>query len=174
MSLQAFESTLKSWEDKQKGEVYRAPSRPRLSSQQSMEYLMEEEAVQMQQLVRATETLISRCQTRQTLKVTSLQSLPWKSLLVTGSCFPAGHQRVAYACGRCLHGRCCLCSPPWVTRRPWGASVGPVLFQSSLLHEVLEELGEQEEGVLHSSWQKDVHIKPLCSTLFILDKCFHS
>ncbi|KAG8144734.1 hypothetical protein E2320_013182 [Naja naja] len=56
----AFESTLKSWEDKQKGEAYRAPSRPRLSSQQSMEYLMEEEAAQMQQLVRATETLISR------------------------------------------------------------------------------------------------------------------
>ncbi|XP_026540119.1 diacylglycerol kinase delta-like [Notechis scutatus] len=56
----AFESTLKSWEDKQKGEAYRAPSRPRLSSQQSMEYLVEEEAAQMQQLVRATETLISR------------------------------------------------------------------------------------------------------------------
>ncbi|XP_032084014.1 diacylglycerol kinase kappa isoform X2 [Thamnophis elegans] len=56
----AFESTLKSWEDKQKGEAYRAPSRLRLSSQQSMEYLMEEEATQMQQLVRATETLISR------------------------------------------------------------------------------------------------------------------
>ncbi|XP_058052913.1 diacylglycerol kinase kappa [Ahaetulla prasina] len=56
----AFESTLKSWEDKQKGEAYRAPSRLRLSSQQSMEYLMEEEAAQMQQLVRATETLISR------------------------------------------------------------------------------------------------------------------
>lgn len=98
MSLQAFESTLKSWEDKQKGEVYRAPSRPRLSSQQSMEYLMEEEAAQMQQLVRATETLISRCQTRQTL-----QSLPWKPSLVMGSCFPAGQKRVACACGRCLH-----------------------------------------------------------------------
>ncbi|XP_009876702.1 PREDICTED: diacylglycerol kinase delta-like, partial [Apaloderma vittatum] len=34
---QAFESTLKSWEDKQKGESYRAAPRPRLSSQQSME-----------------------------------------------------------------------------------------------------------------------------------------
>ncbi|KAM6427486.1 diacylglycerol kinase kappa [Liasis olivaceus] len=56
----AFESTLKSWEDKQKGESYRAPSRPRLSSQQSMEYLVEEEGAQMQQLVQATETLISR------------------------------------------------------------------------------------------------------------------
>lgn len=43
--------------------------------------------------------------------------------------------------------------------------MGQVLFQSSLLHEVLEELGEQEEGVLHSSWQKDVHIKPLCPPL---------
>uniref|UniRef100_A0A8C6XUB9 Diacylglycerol kinase n=1 Tax=Naja naja TaxID=35670 RepID=A0A8C6XUB9_NAJNA len=70
----AFESTLKSWEDKQKGEAYRAPSRPRLSSQQSMEYLMEEEAAQMQQLVRATETLISRCQPRQTLKAAHLES----------------------------------------------------------------------------------------------------
>lgn len=90
VSLQAFESTLKSWEDKQKGEVYRAPSRQRLSSQQSMEYLTEEEAAQMQQLVRATETLISRCQTRQTLKVTPLQSLPWKPSLALGSCFPAG------------------------------------------------------------------------------------
>uniref|UniRef100_A0A8D2PSJ6 Diacylglycerol kinase n=1 Tax=Zosterops lateralis melanops TaxID=1220523 RepID=A0A8D2PSJ6_ZOSLA len=39
----AFESTLKSWEDKQKGESYRAATRPRLSSQQSMEYLTEEE-----------------------------------------------------------------------------------------------------------------------------------
>ncbi|XP_010144030.1 PREDICTED: diacylglycerol kinase eta-like, partial [Buceros rhinoceros silvestris] len=38
---QAFESTLKSWEDKQKGESYRAAARPRLSSQQSMEYLTE-------------------------------------------------------------------------------------------------------------------------------------
>ncbi|XP_063169562.1 diacylglycerol kinase kappa [Candoia aspera] len=56
----AFENTLKSWEDKQKGEGYRAPSRPRLSSQQSMEYLTEEEGAQMQQLVQATETLTSR------------------------------------------------------------------------------------------------------------------
>ncbi|XP_053129577.1 diacylglycerol kinase delta-like isoform X2 [Hemicordylus capensis] len=56
----AFESTLKSWEDKQKGESYRATSRPRLSSQQSMEYLTDEEYGQMQQLAQATETLISR------------------------------------------------------------------------------------------------------------------
>uniref|UniRef100_A0A8U8CI49 Diacylglycerol kinase n=1 Tax=Geospiza parvula TaxID=87175 RepID=A0A8U8CI49_GEOPR len=41
----AFESTLKSWEDKQKGESYRAATRPRLSSQQSMEYLTEEESM---------------------------------------------------------------------------------------------------------------------------------
>lgn len=60
LSLQAFESTLKSWEDKQKGEGYRSTSRPRLSSQQSMEYLTEEELAQMQQLAQATETLISR------------------------------------------------------------------------------------------------------------------
>ncbi|KAJ6653547.1 hypothetical protein lerEdw1_009127 [Lerista edwardsae] len=56
----AFESTLKSWEDKQKGEGYRAAPRPRLSSQQSMEYLTDEEAGQLQQLAQATETLISR------------------------------------------------------------------------------------------------------------------
>lgn len=92
VSPQAFESTLKSWEDKQKGEAYRAPSRLRLSSQQSMEYLTEEEAAQMQQLVRATETLISRCQPRQTLKVAPLQRLPRG----------AAPQLVVCACGRCL------------------------------------------------------------------------
>uniref|UniRef100_A0ABM5EWG3 Diacylglycerol kinase n=1 Tax=Pogona vitticeps TaxID=103695 RepID=A0ABM5EWG3_9SAUR len=56
----AFESTLKSWEDKRKGEGYRAASRPRLSSQQSMEYLTEEESSQLQRLAQATETLIDR------------------------------------------------------------------------------------------------------------------
>lgn len=57
---QAFESTLKSWEDKQKGESYRAAARPRLSSQQSMEYLTEEESSLLQQLSRAAESLIAR------------------------------------------------------------------------------------------------------------------
>ncbi|XP_066496267.1 diacylglycerol kinase delta-like [Tiliqua scincoides] len=56
----AFESTLKSWEDKQKGEGYRTASRPRLSSQQSMEYMTDEEYSQVQQLAQVTETLISR------------------------------------------------------------------------------------------------------------------
>ncbi|NXF36550.1 DGKD kinase, partial [Nyctibius bracteatus] len=56
----AFESTLKSWEDKQKGESYRAGARPRLSSQQSMEYLTEEESSLLQQAARAAETLIAR------------------------------------------------------------------------------------------------------------------
>uniref|UniRef100_A0A8C0G9T6 Diacylglycerol kinase n=1 Tax=Chelonoidis abingdonii TaxID=106734 RepID=A0A8C0G9T6_CHEAB len=56
----AFESTLKSWEDKQKGEGYRAPVRPRLNSQQSMEYLTDEEYGQMQQMAQAAETLITR------------------------------------------------------------------------------------------------------------------
>lgn len=60
VSLQAFESTLKSWEDKQKGEGYRGSPRPRLSSQQSMEYLTEEEFVQLQRLAQATDTLIDR------------------------------------------------------------------------------------------------------------------
>ncbi|NWT73617.1 DGKD kinase, partial [Prunella himalayana] len=56
----AFESTLKSWEDKQKGESYRAATRPRLSSQQSMEYLTEEESNLLQQVSRVAETLIAR------------------------------------------------------------------------------------------------------------------
>ncbi|NXE15244.1 DGKD kinase, partial [Lophotis ruficrista] len=56
----AFESTLKSWEDKQKGEGYRAAVRPRLSSQQSMEYLTEEESSLLQQVSRVAETLIAR------------------------------------------------------------------------------------------------------------------
>ncbi|NXG20433.1 DGKD kinase, partial [Grallaria varia] len=56
----AFESTLKSWEDKQKGESYRAATRPRLSSQQSMEYLTEEESSLLQQVARVAETLIAR------------------------------------------------------------------------------------------------------------------
>ncbi|NXL26880.1 DGKD kinase, partial [Glaucidium brasilianum] len=56
----AFESTLKSWEDKQKGESYRAAARPRLSSQQSMEYLTEEESSLLQQASRVAETLITR------------------------------------------------------------------------------------------------------------------
>ncbi|CAF91126.1 unnamed protein product [Tetraodon nigroviridis] len=55
----AFESTLKSWEDKRKGESYRA-SRPRLNSQQSMEYLTEEECAQAQQLGLVADTLINR------------------------------------------------------------------------------------------------------------------
>lgn len=57
---QAFESTLKSWEDKQKGESYRTAARPRLSSQQSMEYLTEEESSLLQQVSRVAETLIAR------------------------------------------------------------------------------------------------------------------
>uniref|UniRef100_A0A8C5DJ55 Diacylglycerol kinase n=1 Tax=Gouania willdenowi TaxID=441366 RepID=A0A8C5DJ55_GOUWI len=46
----AFESTLKSWEDKRKFDSDR-DTRPRLNSQQSMEYLTEEECAQVQQLV---------------------------------------------------------------------------------------------------------------------------
>eukprot|EP00066_Takifugu_rubripes_P029356 XP_011618622.1 PREDICTED: diacylglycerol kinase delta-like [Takifugu rubripes] len=55
----AFESTLKSWEDKRKIESYRA-SRPRLNSQQSMEYLTEEECAQVQQLGIVADALISK------------------------------------------------------------------------------------------------------------------
>uniref|UniRef100_A0A3B4BJH1 Diacylglycerol kinase n=1 Tax=Periophthalmus magnuspinnatus TaxID=409849 RepID=A0A3B4BJH1_9GOBI len=55
----AFESTLKSWEDKMKVDPYRA-IRPRLNSQQSMEYLTEEECAQVQQLGLVAETLINK------------------------------------------------------------------------------------------------------------------
>ncbi|XP_028831562.1 diacylglycerol kinase delta isoform X2 [Denticeps clupeoides] len=54
-----FENTLKSWEDKRKGDNYRS-TRPRLNSQQSMEYLTEEECAQVQQLGLVADTLINR------------------------------------------------------------------------------------------------------------------
>ncbi|KAI1902595.1 hypothetical protein AGOR_G00017550 [Albula goreensis] len=54
-----FENTLKSWEDKRKCDSYRA-SRPRLNSQQSMEYLTEEEGAQVQRLGHAANVLIAR------------------------------------------------------------------------------------------------------------------
>ncbi|XP_041925675.1 diacylglycerol kinase delta isoform X3 [Alosa sapidissima] len=54
-----FESTLKSWEDKKKGDSY-GSARPRLNSQQSMEYLSEEECAQVQQLGIVADTLINR------------------------------------------------------------------------------------------------------------------
>ncbi|XP_066536492.1 diacylglycerol kinase delta isoform X2 [Hoplias malabaricus] len=55
----AFESTLKSWEDKRKYDSCRS-SRPRLNSQQSMEYLTEEECAQVQQLGLVADSLINR------------------------------------------------------------------------------------------------------------------
>ncbi|KAK1163239.1 diacylglycerol kinase eta-like isoform X1 [Acipenser oxyrinchus oxyrinchus] len=55
----AFESTLKSWEDKRKCDNYRG-SRPRLNSQQSMEYLTDEEYSQLQQFGQAGDTLINK------------------------------------------------------------------------------------------------------------------
>ncbi|XP_078268774.1 diacylglycerol kinase eta [Rhinoraja longicauda] len=56
----AFESTLKSWEVKCKGDSLRQLARPRLNSQQSMEFLTEEEVTDMQQFAQTTETLINR------------------------------------------------------------------------------------------------------------------
>ncbi|XP_069067981.1 diacylglycerol kinase kappa isoform X8 [Pleurodeles waltl] len=56
----AFENTLKSWEDKRKGESYNSNHRPRLNSQQSMEYVTEEEYNQLHQFAQAADTLISR------------------------------------------------------------------------------------------------------------------
>ncbi|KAJ3585432.1 hypothetical protein NHX12_014151 [Muraenolepis orangiensis] len=55
----AFESTLKSWEDKRKIDSYRS-ARPRLNSQQSMEYLTEEECAQVHQLGIVADTLITK------------------------------------------------------------------------------------------------------------------
>ncbi|XP_026208148.1 diacylglycerol kinase eta isoform X2 [Anabas testudineus] len=55
----AFESTLKSWEDKRKIDSYRT-TRPRLNSQQSMEYLTEEECTQVQQLGIVADMLINK------------------------------------------------------------------------------------------------------------------
>jgi cell division protein FtsX len=57
--FQNFERTLTSWEDKRKIDTYRS-SRPRLNSQQSMEYLTEEECAQVQQLGMVADTLITR------------------------------------------------------------------------------------------------------------------
>ncbi|XP_077399766.1 diacylglycerol kinase eta isoform X1 [Vanacampus margaritifer] len=65
----AFESTLKSWEDKLKIDSDRA-SRPRLNSQQSMEYLTEEECAQVQQLGIVADTLIIKI--RETAKTHKL------------------------------------------------------------------------------------------------------
>lgn len=62
-SNQAFESTLKSWEDKRKIDTYHA-ARPRLNSQQSMEYLTEEECAQVQQLGTVADSLINKYETR--------------------------------------------------------------------------------------------------------------
>uniref|UniRef100_A0A8K9XIJ6 Diacylglycerol kinase n=1 Tax=Oncorhynchus mykiss TaxID=8022 RepID=A0A8K9XIJ6_ONCMY len=55
-----FERALTSWEDKRKIDSYHS-SRPRLNSQQSMEYLTEEECAQVQQLGLVADTLITRC-----------------------------------------------------------------------------------------------------------------
>uniref|UniRef100_A0A3Q3S300 Diacylglycerol kinase n=1 Tax=Mastacembelus armatus TaxID=205130 RepID=A0A3Q3S300_9TELE len=65
----AFESTLKSWEDKRKIDSYRT-NRPRLNSQQSMEYLTEEECAQVQQLGIVADTLINKI--RETAKTHKL------------------------------------------------------------------------------------------------------
>eukprot|EP00063_Salmo_salar_P037256 XP_014012091.1 PREDICTED: diacylglycerol kinase delta-like [Salmo salar] len=54
-----FERTLTSWEDKRKIDSYHS-SRPLLNSQQSMEYLTEEECAQVQQLGMVADTLITR------------------------------------------------------------------------------------------------------------------
>ncbi|XP_072914674.1 diacylglycerol kinase eta-like isoform X1 [Hemitrygon akajei] len=56
----AFESTLKSWEVKCKGDSLKQSARHRLSSQQSMEFLTEEEVADVQQFSQTVETLINR------------------------------------------------------------------------------------------------------------------
>lgn len=56
--LQAFESTLKSWEDKLKYD--KPPLRPHLYPQQSVDLATEEEAALLQACARAAEELITR------------------------------------------------------------------------------------------------------------------
>lgn len=56
--LQAFENTLKSWEDKLKYD--KPPLRPHLYSQQSVDLATEEEATLVQSCARAAEELITR------------------------------------------------------------------------------------------------------------------
>lgn len=57
-AFQAFESTLKSWEDKQKCEFPRAPPQPPLSSQP--EIVSEEEATLISEFGQAAGVLIHR------------------------------------------------------------------------------------------------------------------
>lgn len=57
-SLQAFENTLKSWEDKLKYD--KPPLRPHLYPQQSVDLATEEEATLVQMCARAAEELITR------------------------------------------------------------------------------------------------------------------
>lgn len=57
-SSQAFESTLKSWEDKLKYD--KPPLRPHLYPQQSVDLATEEEAGLVQMCARAAEELITR------------------------------------------------------------------------------------------------------------------
>lgn len=57
-SLQAFENTLKSWEDKLKYD--KPPLRPHLYPQQSVDLATEEEAALVQMCARAAEELITR------------------------------------------------------------------------------------------------------------------
>lgn len=56
--MQAFENTLKSWEDKLKYD--KAPLRPHLYPQQSVDLATEEEAALVQMCARAAEELITR------------------------------------------------------------------------------------------------------------------
>lgn len=59
-SKQAFESTLKSWEDKQKCDSCKPVLRSPLYPQQAVELATEEEALQIQLYSQAAEELITR------------------------------------------------------------------------------------------------------------------
>ncbi|XP_031814292.1 diacylglycerol kinase eta isoform X3 [Sarcophilus harrisii] len=56
----AFENTLKSWEDKQKYDASKVPSRPQLYPPQAIDLATEEEVTQMQLCSQAAEELITR------------------------------------------------------------------------------------------------------------------
>uniref|UniRef100_A0A8B9LBF7 Diacylglycerol kinase n=1 Tax=Astyanax mexicanus TaxID=7994 RepID=A0A8B9LBF7_ASTMX len=104
----AFESTLKSWEDKRKYDSCRS-SRPRLNSQQSMEYLTEEECAQVQQLGLVADSLINRIrEAAKTHKVVEqeLAHAVNASAAVLSEAFPSKPSTCVLLGVLCF---CCLC-----------------------------------------------------------------
>ncbi|XP_050830598.1 diacylglycerol kinase delta isoform X4 [Serinus canaria] len=130
----AFESTLKSWEDKQKGESYRAATRPRLSSQQSMEYLTEEESSLLQQVSQVAETLIARSDCGK------------GNIVGTGKGeLYCGHAEV------CAQPRGALAAPAPVTRRIHEAAKAHKAMEQELAHAVNASSLALSEALSHKA-----------------------